>query len=1088
MPDGRRRLAAIMFLDMVGWSALTQRDESLALKLVDEQRKLLRPVFGRFAGTEVKTMGDGALVVFDSALDATECAVEIQRLLFERNRDGSGERIEMRVGVHVGDVVHTTDDVYGDAVNIASRVEPLAEAGGVCVTGPVFEQVQNKIAYPFRVVERAVLKNITTPVSVYRIELPWTPPSLSEATPFTDRKDELELLRRTWSGIAAKGGSAIALTGEAGVGKTRLAEELISLAERDGARVLRGKAERGGISAPFAPWSQAVRRMARELPNPMLNKFCVDCAVEVSQLVPELGPRLGREPEGLPGEVPSEERLFEGVLRLLGNLSRAAPVIVLLDDVQWSDSASLHLLEYVAHRLADYRVLVLVGYRDEQTPEQRGLEDLVEALVRDQRMELVRLHRFDADASVQLLRQMLRGRLPASGGELAGRLYEKSGGNPMILEAIVRTLAGEGSLVWTEDGWGPKPGVAIHLPPGIQSDVRQRLARLSPPTVEVLRQASVLGPRFSFDALQRVTSIAPDELLPRLEEAIQAHILDERPTGSGRSAYAFTDRPVPETLYDEISLVRRTRYHATVARVLEGMAEAGSQFPAAVLAHHFLLANEYDKALEYTLKAAEESVRLFAREEALRQYATAQELLESQPDERRRAEVMSNIGEQQDLLGRHSEAYRTLREAAEIYERLGLTAEAGGVYTSIARRLTYRNEPVRAAEHLEQARRLLESGPPSVELARLYDTMGLVMYQEVRLPEAAANWTRAIDIAGKVDEFRIGASARRMLASTIPPAESARVWEYLEEALALATKSGARPVVSDVMVVKSLALVHIRGDARGALRVAEDAVDYARRGHDVLNEMFVKGNLITYIEWRSGDLHRAEQVALEHRAFVGGDPRRDRPTAIAVLADVALARGEIDRAEKLLWEGERLMAEGGDWTESAHVQLVLARCALVRQKPLSAVEHLRIAYELGRRAGPPAIDALFLVETLALLVRAHLDAAELSEAERHLGELASLTETLGENLGNAYRLRSQGWVQAHRGEMPAATASLEESLALWKRLGWQYEWAQTLLSLAEVVRVSGDKKRAGVLADQATEFLSKVVKRSDPRVGGPVSS
>ncbi len=1079
VPDGRRRLAAIMFLDMVGWSALAQRDESLALKLVDEQRKLVRPVFGRFAGTEVKTMGDGALVVFDSALDATECGVEIQRQLFERNREAVGERIEMRVGVHVGDVVHTTDDVFGDAVNIASRVEPLAEAGGVCVTGPVYEQVQNKIAYPFRLVERAVLKNIAAPVSVYRIELPWTPPSLSEATPFTDRKEELDHLRQAWTGLAAKGGSVIAITGEAGVGKTRLAEELISLAERDGARVLRGKADRGGFSAPFAPWSQAVRGMARELPNPLLSKFCADCAVEVVQLVPELRPRLGGGSEEPPGEVLSEERLFEGVLRLLGNISRAAPVLVLLDDVQWADSASLHLLQYVAHRLADYRVLLLLAYRDAQTPEVGGLESLVDGMVRDRRMDLVRLQRFDSDTSLQLLRQMLRGRLPASGGELAGRLYEKSGGNPMILEAIVRTLAGEGSLVWTEQGWGPKAGVDIRLPPGIQSDVRQRLARLTPATVEILRQASVLGPRFSFDALQRVTNAPPDELLSRMEEGIQAHILEERTIGSGRSAYAFTDRAVPETLYDGISLVRRARYHSTVARVLESMAAGGSRIPPAQLAHHFLRANEYDKALEYTLRAAQESVRLFAREEALRQYATAQELLESQPDEKRRAEVMFNIGEQQDLLGRHSEAYRTLREAAEIYERLGLTAEAGGVYTSIARRLTYRNEPVRAAEHLEQARRLLESGPPSLELARLYDTMGLVMYQDVRLPEAAENWLRAIDIAGKVDAFRIGASARRMLASTFPPSESGKVWEYLDEALALATKSGERPVVSDVMVVKSLALVQIRGDARGALRVAEDAVEYARRGHDVLNEMFVKGNLLTYIEWRSGDFRRAEQVALEHRAFVAGDPRRDRPTAIAVLADIALARGEIDRAEKLLWEGERLLAEGGDWTESAHTQLVLARCALFRQKPLSAVEHLRTAYELGRKAGPPAIDALFLLETLALLVRSHLDAGEIEEAERFLRELTELAQAFGENLGHAFRLRAEGWMQAQRAETPAAMASLEESIALWKRLGWQYEWAQTLLSLAEVVRGSGDKKRAGVLADQAAEFLSKVVKRPD---------
>jgi tetratricopeptide (TPR) repeat protein len=537
-----------------------------------------------------------------------------------------------------------------------------------------------------------------------------------------------------------------------------------------------------------------------------------------------------------------------------------------------------------------------------------------------------------------------------------------------------------------------------------------------------------------------------------------------------------------ETLYNEISLVRRARYHSNAARALESLMAAGARVPSAELAHHFLRANEYEKALEYTLLAAEEAARLFAREEALRQYSTAEELLESLPDEKRRAEVLFSIGEQLDLLGRNSEAYRSMRESAEIYERLGLATEAGGVHTSIARRLSAHNEPVRALEHLEKARHLLETRPPSYALARLYDTTGLVMYQEVRLREAGENWLRAIDIAGKVGESRVEATARRMLASIVPPGENEKVWQYLDAALVLATKADLRPVVSDILVLKSLALVSIRGDARSALRTAEDAIEYARRGHDVVDELFVKGNLVTYIEWRLGDLRRAEQAALEHQEFVAGDPRRNRPTAIAVLADVALARGEIDRAEKLLWEGERLLAEGGDWSETAHTQIVLARCALARGKPLSAVEHLRVAYALGRKAGPPAIDALLLLETLALMVRAHLDAGEVPEAETCLRELTELTQIFGENLGQAFRSRAEGWMHAHRGETPAAIASLEESVGIWKRLGWQYEWAQTLLSLAAVCRTSGDPKRASALTDQATEFLSKV--GAQPELGG----
>src|SRR5689334_15836505 len=122
-----------MFTDMVGYSALAQRNDKLALELLEEHRLLLRDIFPRFNGTEIKTIGDGFLVEFHSALEAAECAVEIQRALFKRNQAMPFERrIDIRIGVHIGDVVHRDNDVYGDGVNIASRIEQLAGAGGIC--------------------------------------------------------------------------------------------------------------------------------------------------------------------------------------------------------------------------------------------------------------------------------------------------------------------------------------------------------------------------------------------------------------------------------------------------------------------------------------------------------------------------------------------------------------------------------------------------------------------------------------------------------------------------------------------------------------------------------------------------------------------------------------------------------------------------------------------------------------------------------------------------------------------------------------------------------------------------------------------
>ena len=171
MVDGERRLAAIMFTDIVGYTALTQRNEKQALQLLEAQWKLIRPVVSRYRGREIKTMGDGSLVEFDSALDAAECAGEIQKVLGEYNR-GARDKILVRIGVHVGDVVHKGEDVYGDAVNIASRIMPLAEEGGAIISEQVYSQVRNKTLYRLEKLPAHRLKNVQYPVEVYRLRLP----------------------------------------------------------------------------------------------------------------------------------------------------------------------------------------------------------------------------------------------------------------------------------------------------------------------------------------------------------------------------------------------------------------------------------------------------------------------------------------------------------------------------------------------------------------------------------------------------------------------------------------------------------------------------------------------------------------------------------------------------------------------------------------------------------------------------------------------------------------------------------------------------------------------------------------------------
>jgi len=174
MSGEQRRLAAIMFTDMVGYTAIGQRNESLSLALVEEQRKLIRPILTRHNGREVKTIGDAFLVEFPNALDAVRCAYDIQRATREFNFSLAEEkRIHLRVGLHLGDVVESQGDISGDTVNVASRIEPLAEDGGVCLTRQVYDHVSNRFELQMSSLGPKSLKNVTNPVEVYKIIMPW---------------------------------------------------------------------------------------------------------------------------------------------------------------------------------------------------------------------------------------------------------------------------------------------------------------------------------------------------------------------------------------------------------------------------------------------------------------------------------------------------------------------------------------------------------------------------------------------------------------------------------------------------------------------------------------------------------------------------------------------------------------------------------------------------------------------------------------------------------------------------------------------------------------------------------------------------
>lgn len=182
-----------MFTDIVHYTALSQRDEAHALQLLESHNRLMRPFFRKYQGREIKTVGDSFLVEYDSALDAVNCAIDIQQSLHEYNVSSTDEwQIKLRIGIHLGDVVHKENDIFGDSVNIASRIQPLADPEGICVSEQVFYQIRNKTNYSFRKLRQTELKNVIFQTNIYSVVLPWSEKGRDKKD---FREDDLKLMR-----------------------------------------------------------------------------------------------------------------------------------------------------------------------------------------------------------------------------------------------------------------------------------------------------------------------------------------------------------------------------------------------------------------------------------------------------------------------------------------------------------------------------------------------------------------------------------------------------------------------------------------------------------------------------------------------------------------------------------------------------------------------------------------------------------------------------------------------------------------------------------------------------------------------------
>jgi len=733
------------------------------------------------------------------------------------------------------------------------------------------------------------------------------------------REHELAQLEELWERASGREGSGqlVFMAGDAGIGKTTLTADVARRAHGAGAIVLAGRSPRETV-VPYQPILEALRHWALNAPASDLSSTAREYGAELSRLIPELRRRAPDLPAP-PLDEPETERyrLFEAVVGLLTELSRSAPVLLVLDDLQWADRPTLLLLRHLARATNPARVLILGAYR---STERRGdtFTNALAELRRDRLASQLDIRGLSESETAELV-ALRAGERPSR--SFAHALYEETEGNPFFVEEILRHLLEAGVHAGSASASELQ---RFGLPEGVKQVIAWRLGRLEPAAIELLRVAAVIGRDVDAALLERVVLLAEDDFLGALDEALAADLLVESDDTPG--SYRFSHALIRETLYEGMSVPRRARIHKRVGEAIEATQGRRQARYLPELAHHYTrgVADEEDaeEAITYALRAAEQATTMLAHEEAAEHYARALDVQgRFQPEATgRRCELLLALGEARVRGGERAQASSAFREAAALAERLG----DGGALARAA---------------VGASRRYVQ--PPGV-----VDTELIAMIE------------RALELQPERTLMRVRLLACLCGALYYSP-DRHRMQALSQEAMDIATELG-----------DAEARAHACGARRRVLWDAPHLQDRIETSTEMLTLARQIGNLELQLQahaWLVVDLlERGDRDAVDAQmeAFAAGADRLRQSlfewTSIVWRAMRALLAGALDRAERLAAEALAAGAPAEAVTASQYqaIQILGIRREQGRMGELEAAARRMVADQPGRVAWRAALANL----------------------------------------------------------------------------------------------------------------------------------
>lgn len=572
------------------------------------------------------------------------------------------------------------------------------------------------------------------------------------------RKEELAGLRRLWK-RALNGQASLALiSGEPGVGKTRLANELVIYARLSGAVVLRGGSYEYEAGTPYLPFVEALREWVRQQPAESLNRL-EDLAAELSKLAPEIESRLGPLTPNppLPG---GEERLrlYDHIARFMALISAPKGLLLFIDDIHWADAGTLSLVQYLLRHLKDDRLMVMACYREVELDR---LHPFATALIEWNRAHLATRISLD-----RLSKEDVRSMLKALFGqqnisdEFTEAIDKETEGNPFFIEEVIKSLIEQGGIYRENGRWQRRELSDLAIPQSVKEVIGRRLDRQSATCIEMLHTAAALGKRFVFSELHAASELGESVLLDALDEASRAQLI----RAEEGEIFTFTHDKIREVLYEELNPIRRRRLHLNIANGLEnlyhpdGLRPVSSKAsiccglsPIQALAHHFVAANDLERGLHYSIRAAENAEAVFAHEDALQYARHALDCAEALERNEEQARVLQLIGAVHVNRG-------SFQLAADAYERaLALTGDfelknrlkidLGTTYAHVGDR--------RGLPYLEDVRQALDPEKNPLELARVHALLGRFHHLNAEWKHAIRHLERALSLAEPLNDSQV---------------------------------------------------------------------------------------------------------------------------------------------------------------------------------------------------------------------------------------------------------------------------------------------------------------------------------------------